>query len=523
MKIYILYTGGTIGSVGTPLAPMPGADFQTAFNAQILDMITTQLPGTTVEIDYFQTTLDSTNMQPSDWVLMAQKIYDNYNSYNAFMVLHGTDTMAWTASALSFLLPGLSKPVTVTGSQLPLFFRESPSQNPKDYQLLYNTDAVRNVLGGIQFLTTGIPEVGLYFADHLFRGNRTVKSNASEFVAFSSPNFHSLGEYGVLPTLYNQYIQPVPESTSIDNNYEQVGAELTTISANIAQRSVLQFLLFPAYYTEPNGSSSLLVSMLTQLESVSPTLAGIVFESYGEGNIPDYQSMQDLLTKMRRVEHKILVDCTQVYAGNVNYNAYATGAWLKKAGVISGHDMTPIAALAKLIVLIAKNPEATVDDIELQMGENLAGELTNYYSISGYRNEFLAPGESLYSINGNYQLENTTDGVLELYDVSNPDVSPPPVKWRQNMGAPGRLVMQSDNNLVFYDKDYDPIWATNTPQIGHNSYFMVGNDGSLALYNMDTSQLYHNVYNPETAAPLESVVPRVAPTSRPFRVLTRRR
>ncbi|MCP3977363.1 MAG: hypothetical protein GY720_22970, partial [bacterium] len=418
----------------------------------------------------------------------------------------GTDTMAWTSSALSFLLPGLSKPVTVTGSQLPLFYKTG--SDPSKYQLLYNTDAVRNVEGGIQFLTMGIPEVGMYFADHLFRGNRAVKSNASEFVAFSSPNYHPLGEYGVLPTLYNQYVLPVPKSTSIDNNYQQVGAELATIAANIENKSVLQLLLFPAYYNEPDGVPSLLVSMLTQLEQVAPTLAGIIFESYGEGNIPSYQSMQELLTMMRKTDGKILVDCTQVFAGDVNYNAYATGAWLKDAGVISGHDMTPIAALAKLIVLLARDPSAPIDAIELQMGQSLAGELTSYYSISGYRNDFLAPGESLYSINGTYQFQNMTTGTLALFDVS--DQQHPVVKWSENVGSKGRLVMQSDNNLVFYDKDYNPLWATNTPQIGHNSYFEVGNDGTLALYNMDTGGQTYVIYDPASPLPrAEGLVPEV--------------
>jgi L-asparaginase len=489
MNLYILYTGGTIGCVGSPLTPMDGADFEQAFNKNLLPVIQSQLPGTTVKLDYFADTLDSTNMQPSDWVLMAQKIYDNYQTYDAFLVLHGTDTMAWTASALSFLLPGLSKPITVTGSQLPLFYETG--SGPSDYQLLYNTDAVRNVEGAIRFIDFGIPEVGLYFADKLLRGNRAVKSNASEFIAFSSPNCHILGEYGVLLTLYNQYVLPIPQSNSIDNNYAKVGTDLKTIAANIASSSVIQFLLFPAYYQESGEDASMLVSMLENLGKVAPPLKGIIFEAYGEGNIPDYAAMQAQVKKMHAAG-MIMVDCTQVFAGDVNYNAYATGAWLKDAGVIGGHDMTPIAALTKLIVLLALEGTAATSIIEQQMATSLAGELTPYYAISGYQNSFLLPGETLYSINGNYQFVNTDDGTLAFFNITDPQN--PKQLWSEIIGTPGRLVMQSDNNLVFYDKDHNPKWATDTPQIGHNSYFLIGNDGSLALYNLNTGQPFYEIF-----------------------------
>ncbi|SCY34929.1 asparaginase domain-containing protein [Desulfoluna spongiiphila] len=519
MKLYILYTGGTIGSVGTPLSPMSGADFKTAFTANVTPMITGQTSITEVDIAYFDQTLDSTNMQPSGWVMIAQAIFDNYKDYDAFLVLHGTDTMAWTSSALSFLLPGTTKPITVTGSQLPLFIQEG--DDPAAYPFLFNTDALRNVLGSVQFLTMGVNEVCLYFADYLYRGNRVVKTNASEFVAFSSPNYPALGEFGILPTLYNQFLLPLPGSNSLEANYEQVGADLATITANITSKSVIQFLIFPAYYNEDTGGDpSLLTSMLTQLSQVSPPLAGIIFESYGEGNIPSYQTMQTLLGDMHS-DGIILVDCTQVLAGDVNYNAYATGAWLKEAGVISGHDMTPIAGLAKLVVLLARDPSMAMADVENLMGQSLAGELTPYYAISGYQNAYLAPGENLFSINGNYQFQNTTDGTLALYDVT--DASNPTLIWSQDMGAQGRLVMQSDNNLVFYDMSHTPLWATNTAAIGHNAYLQLGNDGSLALYNMDTDEVFYTIYAPSTeAAPMADAVP-TAPEILLLSTLARRR
>jgi len=370
MNIYLLYTGGTIGSVGTPLSPMQGPQFEAAFQSNVESIITTQIPGSSISYDWFHTVLDSTNMQPSDWVTIAQKIVSNYANYDGFLILHGTDTMAFTSSALSFLLPRLSKPVFVTGSQLPLFY-----QDGSNYSLLYNTDALRNVLGAIEFMTFGIPEVGLYFDDNLYRGNRAVKSNASQFAAFSSPNLPSLGLYGVLPKLNDALILPQPDSAvALDNNLNAVTQQLDAVANKINSQSVIQFPFFPAYYNT-NSGDSLAVSMLTQLQSISPPLKGIVFESFGEGNIPDFPQMQTLLGTFN-TQGMIMIDCTQVYAGDVNYNAYATGAWLRGAGVLSGFDMTAIAALTKLTVLIAANASAPLETIKTLLGTNLAGELT---------------------------------------------------------------------------------------------------------------------------------------------------
>jgi len=375
MNIYLLYTGGTIGSVGTPLSPMQGPQFEAAFQSNLESIITTQIPGSSISYDWFHTVLDSTNMQPSDWVTIAQKIVSNYANYDGFLILHGTDTMAFTSSALSFLLPGLSKPVFVTGSQLPLFY-----QDGSNYSLLYNTDALRNVLGAIEFMTFGIPEVGLYFDDNLYRGNRAVKSNASQFAAFSSPNLPSLGLYGVLPKLNEALILPQPDSAvALDNNLNAVAQQLDAVAKKIDSQSVIQFPFFPAYYNT-NSGDSLAVSMLTQLQTVSPPLKGIVFESFGEGNIPDFPQMQTLLGTFN-TQGMIMIDCTQVYAGDVNYNAYATGAWLRGAGVLSGFDMTAIAALTKLTVLIAANASAPLETIKTLLGTNLAGELTLYRDL----------------------------------------------------------------------------------------------------------------------------------------------
>ena len=490
MKIYILYTGGTIGCVGDPLSPMSSEDFGKAFTALMTPSIEEKLPGTSITIEGFSSTLDSTNMQPSEWVLMAQRIVQKYDDYDNFLILHGTDTMAWTSSAISYMLPGLSKTVTVTGSQLPLFTESTDSTC--GYQLRFNTDAVRNVLGAVQFFEMELPEVCLYFADTLFRGNRVVKSNASDFVAFASPNYHQLGTYGVIPTLFSQYVLPVPHSKSMGHkrNLRRVQRDLETIWENISSKSVLQIQTFPGYYSE-DGSKSLLASMVKALKDVSPKLGGIIFESYGIGNIPSFSSMQEILGELHD-DNVILADCTQVFAGGVDYNEYATGAWLKTKGVISGHDMTPIAAMAKLTILLALHPTESIETIENMMGESLVGELTSYYSLSGYQNDYLAPEESIFSINGNYELENDASGYLILYDVTGDE---PIELWKQGCGEPGRLIMQGDNNLVFYDDNRKISWESDTATIGFVSYLKVGDDGSLKLYKLDTDEAWATIHD----------------------------
>lgn len=485
MKVYILYTGGTIGCVGTPLSPMDGETFSAAFEKLMLPTITAEMPNAQVDIGYFDHTLDSTNMQPSEWVLMASRIAAKYASYDAFLVLHGTDTMAWTSSALSFLLPGLSKSVTVSGSQLPLFTQLADDS----LEILYNTDAMRNVLGAIKFFEMEVPEVCLYFADKMFRGNRAVKSNSSQFVAFSSPNYPALGEYGVVPTLNSALVLPVPgeKSLSKPKNLLKVLKDLHQMSETIKERSVLQIQTFPGYYSD-TGDCSLIASMMQCLKNVKPKLAGIVFESYGIGNIPSFSSMQKELRSLHD-EGVVLVDCTQVFQGGVNYNEYATGAWLKEVGVISGQDMTAIATMAKLTVLLACNPTATQDDIELAMSEVIAGEMASTYSLAG--GAYLAPDESLFSINGQYEFANTTEGYIKIYDVSEDTAVE---HWSQGTGANGRLKMQADNNLVYYDEKKNVSWQSDTAELGFSSYIKIGNDGSLRLYDATDDSVVSTIY-----------------------------
>jgi L-asparaginase len=489
MNIYLLYTGGTIGCVGKPLAPLGGKEFKRGFKAIVEPIIASQIPGSRLEYSYFERALDSANMQPSDWIDIANRILENYEKHDAFLILHGTDTMAWTSSALSFLLAGIDKPLAVTGSQLPLFFQNKPDE----LSLLSNTDALRNVLGAIEFMRFRIPEVCLYFSDTLHRGNRAVKSSTNEFSAFTSPNLPPLGQYGIKPRVNTELILATPTSNNaLGGKLNETKVRLKKMQEQIKSTSVIQFRLFPACYvakSETKNAVSLLVSILDSLKDVEPPLKGIIFEAFGAGNIPDFEEMKGQVNQM--IKRGItLVDCTQVYSGEVNYNAYATGAWLKEAGVLSGYDMTPIAALTKLIVLLASNPEASAEEIQLQMATNQAGEMNNFYRLTGHKNDSLLSGQSLYSRNGKYQFSNERGGRMAHYDVSG---EKPKLIASREIKKEGRLVMQSDCNLVFYDENFNPCWSSNSHRIGANAQFILGDDGKLALYNLYTEELIQEI------------------------------
>lgn len=203
----ILYTGGTIGSVGDPLIPLQGPQFSHAFTTLISPQISSK---TSITIHSFEKTIDSTNIAPSQWIDISSNIVTNFDSSDGFLILHGTNTMAWTSSALSFLLPGITKPLIITGSQIPLFH-----QNP-DQSLVLKTDsdALRNVFGAITFLENfNIPSVGLYFGDVLYQGNRVEKSDINHFPAFSSPKAPPLGKNGVVPVVYHSSLKNWPTTS----------------------------------------------------------------------------------------------------------------------------------------------------------------------------------------------------------------------------------------------------------------------------------------------------------------------
>ncbi len=519
MNIAVINSGGTISCVGAPLNPMPAQKFADACTSLLTHIFQQGIPN--LQITYITDlvfpeskygTLDSTNLQPSDWCLMADYILEHYDHYDGWVVLHGTDSMDFTGTALPFLLSSfdkkgivtgaLSKPVIITGSQVPLFYQTTPADS---LSINFNTDAFQNVCGALAAAQTGIPEVCIYFQNKLYRGNRVVKTNASEFNAFSSPNFSYLGEYGVGLSLDGNLMLPGPvsHSVSLDNLSvrTQVRKQLQYIQAHIDQFPVMQLNAFPAHY-KMSPAEGFLAKLIQSLPALH--LKGLILESYGEGNFPsgnpdtaDQGSIYQAL-KMVNDHGIIIVDCTQVISGIINDSAYLAGAWLPQVGALSPADMTPMAAFSKLMVLMTAAGYAgndwDIDTVKCLFQTNLLGEMLSVNKLDSRSNTALLPGQSLYALDGSATLTN--DQILgpvlkdrqgnTLWSAFN--TTPAASKM------PGRLVMQNDGNLVFYSRCNAAMWATDTGNpSGASSQLRV--DGSsvdktlvLSVYNYSEGQ-----------------------------------
>lgn len=355
-SVYILYTGGTIGCIGSPLAPMSGPDFQNLVASMpgLGGGAVAGYPGLTYAIDWFAQPLDSSNMTPSDWITIAQRLMSVYSQFDGFVVLHGTDTMAFSAAALSFLLPGLSKPVIFTGSQVPL--------------AMTLNDALPNLVGAIVLAgTTGIPESLLYFDSLLLRGNRSGKVNANQFAAFASPNFPPLATVGTEITINGSLVLPPPDpGVSLSNpaNLATLVEQLGIQAATVTQFAVTVMTLYP-------GIGASVANSL--LNGTSPPVRGVVLEAFGEGNGPSSADFLGVLSNANAAG-VVLMDNTQVLSGSVNIDAYATGSGLSQAGAVSAFDMTPEASLTKLVYLISLGTAPAA--IRTAMQVSLAGEVT---------------------------------------------------------------------------------------------------------------------------------------------------
>jgi L-asparaginase len=338
ISILIIYTGGTIGMVHDPesgsLIPI---DFR---------HITDHVPelrklGYDIHSISFDPVKDSSNIDPEVWIRMAEIIESSYNDFDGFVILHGTDTMAYSASALSFMLENLSKPVIFTGSQLPIG--------------LLRTDGRENLVTAIEIAANfendmpAVPEVCIYFDNRLTRGNRTTKLNADHFDAFDSPNYHSLAEAGLHLRYFREMISYPEKNRKLQVN--------KSFDNNVA---ILK--LFP-------GINRNLVKAMTGIEG----LRGLIIETFGSGNAPTYQwFLDDLKSFIDR--GGIIYNVTQCHGGSVEMGLYETSRQMLAAGVVSGKDITSEASVTKLMYLLGRysSPDMVVEALK----QSLAGEIS---------------------------------------------------------------------------------------------------------------------------------------------------
>lgn len=333
-RVAVLHVGGTIAMypASDGLEPKDGVVGQ--YLEQLTSLMGDDLP--TAILHRLQPLKDSADMTPSDWVRIANAIVEHGDDVDGFVVIHGTDTMAYSASAVSFLLNGLTKPVVFTGAQLPLGDPRSDGREHLITSLL---------IAG----TLDIPEVCIYFGDRLFRGNRSQKVDSASFIAFDSGNLPPLARAGVEVDIQHELIR----------SPQRGGLRVRTLEQH---PEVIALRIYPGITPR----------LLAQV--MAAPVQGVVFETYGAGTFPS--ANEDLIAVVADAIQRgvVVVNTSSVLAGRVRPGLYGTGAALARVGVVSGEDMTPEAALTKLYCLLAEGH--TPEETRKRMGWNMAGELT---------------------------------------------------------------------------------------------------------------------------------------------------
>ena len=341
-RVLVIYTGGTIGSVQDASGGLVPIDFN-EIHRHVPEL---EQPNREIEIISFDPPLDSSNVGTKEWVELAHAVKHHYADFDGFVILHGTDTLAYTASALSFMLEGLHKPVIITGSKLPIG--------------LPRTDGRENLLAAVEIATATrfnepiVQEVAVYFGSFLFRGNRSHKASAESMQAIISPNLSALAEAGV-DILYNESLM-YRDATE-------------TFRVNAALDNQVAWLpLFPGQPLE---------AIMRLIEW--PDLRGLVLSTFGSGNAPSNPDLKSILTAAHNRGMSI-VNVTQCGHGAVHPERYATAHLLRDCGVIPGGDMTTEAAITKLMACLGRGFNG--EEARNFMARNVRGELTRFSPLT---------------------------------------------------------------------------------------------------------------------------------------------
>ncbi|MDR3061905.1 MAG: asparaginase [Dysgonamonadaceae bacterium] len=338
-SVLLIYTGGTIGMIENP-----ETGILESFDFNHLKECVPELKRFKFSIDtiQFNPPIDSSDMDPDRWCMLVRIIEDNYNHYDGFVILHGTDTMAYSASALSFMLENLDKPVILTGSQLPVG--------------KIRTDGKENLITALEIAVDKdaegkaiVPEVCIFFQNYLMRGNRTTKINVENFKAFNSYNYPVLAVAGTQIRYEHHLIRkPSPKGTQRFHYW--------------LDPNVMILKIFP-------GISKDIVQSIFD----NPQLKGVVLETYGAGNAPERKDLLEIWTRAVK-RGVVILNVSQCAAGTVEMNRYKSGKILADSGVFSGYDMTTEAAVTKLMFLFGHEME--LEQVKQQIARPLIGEVS---------------------------------------------------------------------------------------------------------------------------------------------------